>query len=91
MQMAEQIDLFGGSIPVVQVAKKSSGKLSIKERFRMHYGFNHDHTCKDCKFLISKKRDRTYYKCSLMGITNSEATDIRLKDVACNAWLRKEE
>ena len=84
----KQIDLFGNEIDVKDLEKVPK---TIKMAFRNVYGFNHDHTCGDCKFLVSKKRDRTYYKCSLMGITNSEATDIRLKDVACYAWLRKEE
>lgn len=82
-----QIDLFGNEIDVKDLEKVPK---SIKRAFRNVYGFNHDHICKDCKFLVSKKRDRTYYKCSLMGISASEATDIRLKDVACYAWLRKE-
>lgn len=84
-----QIDLFGNEIDVKDL--ETTVPKSIRGAFRKMYGFNHKHTCKDCKFLVSKMRDRTYYKCSLMGISASEATDIRLKDVACNAWVRKEE
>ena len=85
-----QIDLFGNEIDVKDL-KTTAPKETIRGKFRKVYGFNHEHTCKDCKFLVPKKQDRTYYKCSLMGISASEATDIRLKDVACYAWLRKEE
>lgn len=39
--------------------------------------------CKDCKHLKSHLMNRKYYKCECYGDTPSEATDWRLKWVAC--------
>lgn len=43
-----------------------------------------DGTCKDCPHLISFScNDKTLRKCKAYGISYSEATDWRLKYVAC--------
>ena len=43
-----------------------------------------DGTCKDCPHLISGRyHDRILHKCEAYGCTHSEATDWRLKYVAC--------
>ena len=62
-------------------------KKSIKSRFRMIYGVNSDKKCGNCincvKISVNNKH---YYKCKIMGISNSTATDIRLKDYACSEF-----
>lgn len=39
--------------------------------------------CADCPHLINIVRDKIYYKCTLYGVSNSEATDWRRKWQAC--------
>lgn len=85
-----QIDIFGNEVSLKDL--NQTEPRSIKRVFRKIYGFDHDHTCKDCKHLVCNRYNyKNYYKCDLMGITDSEATDIRLKDVACGMWEMKEE
>ena len=61
-------------------------KRTIKADFRWRYGIRHDHHCQECQFLAKSVANRTHYKCEKMGITASEATDIRLKDYACRLF-----
>lgn len=51
----------------------------------MHARFGmEDGTCKDCPHLISGRyHDRILHKCEAYGLTHSEATDWRLRWVAC--------
>lgn len=81
-----QLDIFGNEIPVEQIVEKKPQE-SIKSRWRRMYGYDEEHRCGDCKYLCKyATNDSHYYKCNLMGISASEATDIRLKDVACKRW-----
>lgn len=65
--------------------------LSIKQRFRAMYGINKNVICKDCKYCIRENyNNKHYYKCKIMGISSSPATDIRLKDYGCSKWEKKE-
>lgn len=44
-------------------------------------------TCKTCKHCAGHHyHGKTYYKCDLWIISNSAATDIRLKNKACNKY-----
>ena len=58
-------------------------KLKKEMGYRLSSG---GHKCKNC---VSIRRfdyhDKTYYKCERIGFSNSEATDIRLKNV-CDYW-----
>lgn len=65
--------------------------LSIKDKFRRLHGYLEGGLCRNCKYFQKfSYHDRNYYKCLLMGLSNSEATDIHLKDTACNAYKRRE-
>lgn len=45
--------------------------------------------CKNCKnLLINNTYNKTFYKCLLLGISSSSATDIRLSNV-CNNFAPK--
>ena len=79
-----QMDIFGNAVSVNEIRSKEHE--TIKTRFRRMYGFDEEHRCANCIHLIASKRDRTYYKCEVMGMSASEATDIRLKDIACKRW-----
>lgn len=47
-------------------------------------------TCKTCKHCIRERyHGRTYFKCELWFISNSAATDIRLKNKACNKYEKE--
>ncbi|MBR3646203.1 MAG: hypothetical protein IKN54_07265 [Lachnospiraceae bacterium] len=58
---------------------------------RMHqlFGISEQHKCKDCEHLIRETyRGRNYFKCSVYGQSNSEATDWRLSYTACGLHNR---
>ena len=84
--MAEmQLDIFGGETPVEELGQRPP-RETIKSAFRRMYGYDESHRCGDCRHCEAHFRQKTYYKCRLMGISASEATDIRLKDPACKRW-----
>lgn len=81
----KQIDIFGNEVEPIDLLPLP--KKTIKEKFREQYGYLYGKICKDCKY--HKRFDyhhKYYHKCEKIGISNSEATDIRLKDVACNLY-----
>lgn len=68
--------------------KGVAGQMTIKESFRRVVGYDESHRCKQCKHLRKVNvGQRTAYKCEVMGISNSSATDIRLKDYACERFV----
>ena len=92
---SKQLDIFGNEIDIKTVneggAKRKFGRLSIKDTFRKLHGYNKDNYCKNCHFCICNTyRNRKYYKCYNLGLSNSEATDIRLKDYACDLFVKRE-
>ena len=83
--MQTQMDLFGNEVPVEQAYAKTP-RETIKSRWRLMYGYRQDEFCGHCKYCQSFLARRRIYKCVLMGVSNSEATDIRLKDPACSRF-----
>ena len=74
--------LFGENIPD-SPPKKIQGVFNI---WKHSNGYSKDkkNKCQDCVHLTYIHGNlKTYYKCKLMGISNSEASDIRLKH-GCN-------
>lgn len=64
-------------------------KLTIKEKFRQKYGTDKNVRCRDCKYLKKiEYNDKHYYKCEIIGISNSSATDIKLKDYGCLKYVK---
>jgi hypothetical protein len=47
---------------------------------------NNGETCGTCAHLFAHSRNRTYYKCSIAGITHGAGSDIRLSWPACREW-----
>ena len=84
---ALQGDIFGNFISIddIDTAKPME---TIKSAFRRRYGYDESHRCGDCRHCEAHFRQKTYYKCRLMGISASEATDIRLKDPACSMFQK---
>lgn len=87
MREIYQLDIFGEEHSAESI--KDRQHETIKGQFRKMYGFDDAHQCRDCEHLTYTERDRRWYKCSLMGISASAATDIRLGDPACRRWERK--
>ena len=85
-----QIDIFGNLVPVEHAVSRHP-KETIKSRYRRMYGYDESHRCADCVHLVKTVANRTFYKCELIGLSASEATDIRLKDPACKRWEKAEE
>jgi hypothetical protein len=76
------LDLWGNPINEEQ-SRRGRRYLRMQE---MH-GTLRGKTCKTCRHCICKEQNcKFYYKCELWLISCSEATDIRLKDVACGRY-----
>lgn len=94
INMKVQLDLFGGEIDYKALNEefKKDRLLSrtIKGRFRKKHGFNKEHRCKECKhhevYIHGKRR---VHKCINIGVTGSDATDIRLKDYSCDLFEKR--
>ena len=53
------------------------------------YGFLNGKQCKDCPHLVEGYyHDKKLIKCSVYGMTHSEATDWRKKWTACGCFIR---
>lgn len=82
----KQLDILGNEVDYFEL-NKIVPRETIKERFRRVNGYIQGKFCRDCKHLKTFSYNRkNYYKCEQMGITRSEATDIRLKDCACKLF-----
>lgn len=83
-------DLFGGETMVVPELKPRGPYQEM--RLKMGYrnaAKDATQRCGSCKRLyVVGSRTRTYFKCKLLGVSNSKASDIRLKGV-CNEWKPK--
>ncbi len=79
----EQYNLFGEIVEVKGVLR-STRKLKTMQEL---YGCKENKICKTCMHLFKLEyHDKTYYKCELWKMSNSQATDIRLKNKACMKW-----
>ena len=81
-------NLFGEAqeYPITSDGKTHLGKI---QKLKKSMGYRLSSGERKCKNCVSKCRlnyhDKTYYKCERIGFSNSEATDIRLKNV-CDYW-----
>ena len=81
----KQIDIYGNEVEAEDLLPPT--RETLKEKFRRKYGYLDGKYCKDCKYHHRFDYHYKYYhKCEKLGISNSEATDIRLKDIACNLY-----
>ena len=83
----EQINILGEicSVKEKEVQPKRKRFKTMKEI----YGENSAHTCKECKHLIKLQYSKHYYKCSLWRVSHSTATDIRVRQTACNMFEKR--
>ena len=93
MEDQYQIDIFGYMHPVddPEFKEKKGFRETIKGRYRKMYGYDDSHRCGECKYCFKSYSGKSgFYKCELIGNSGSEATDIRLKDIACTRFREKE-
>jgi hypothetical protein len=82
----KQIDLWGNEVELENVKIKSK-RPTIKSKFRESHGVIKNRYCKNCKHFIQYDYGRRrYFKCEMMGISSSSATDIRKSDKACRLY-----
>ena len=85
-----QLDIFGNAIPVEKLELKNRRGREKYKTMQQLYGELPEHKCKECKHCICiDYHNRTYYKCELWIMSNSAATDIRLKNVACKKFEKE--
>lgn len=83
--MEHQYDIFGNlNEPIEHQAKGRKRYRTMQELHGIKEG---NDTCKTCMHLMNGKyHGKSYYKCELWIVSNSSATDIRLKNKACNKY-----
>lgn len=87
MTDAEQLDMFGGSIPIedIQNPKQPNGRKYTT--MQQLYGITVGKICKTCKHHVCYNyHNKNYHKCELWQVSHSAATDIRLKNQACGKY-----
>ena len=80
----KQLDIFGNEV-IVKPEKKR--RYSTMQQI---HGIKEGKKCGDCKHCVGFRQSKTWYKCKLWIMSHSTATDIRLKDTACNKWESEE-
>lgn len=78
-------DLYGGFSEPPVPAKVSKKLRTMQEMNGTIEGYK----CKECKHLVKRRYAGTYYKCELWQMTNSAASDIRLKNTACGKFEKE--
>lgn len=82
-----QLDIFGGSIRLEDLQKPKPPSGRKFKTMQQLYGTTTGKTCKTCKHHICYEyHNKNYHKCELWHVSNSAATDIRLKNVACGKY-----
>lgn len=81
----KQLDIFGNDCDIpVEPRKGGRGKFTTMQEF---YGTLKGFKCGQCNHCLRQNyHGRTYFKCELWFVSNSEATDIRLSNVACRKF-----
>ena len=87
----KQLDIFGNEMSIREIDRKEKQKRKRYRTMQEMYGVKEGQICKTCKHCIDcGYHGRTYYKCELWFRSHSSATDIRLRDTACNRWESEE-
>lgn len=82
-------DLFGGETPMAEPALSPYQKRKKQLQYRKA-DKDSDERCKNCEHCIRiSYHGKNYYKCELIGMSHSEATDIRLS-YTCNQFKHHE-
>lgn len=85
--MGLNYDIFGNLSVPPEPKHDGNRYRTMQELYGIKEG---NDTCKTCEHCLRERyHGRTYFKCELWHISNSEATDIRLKNKACNKYERE--
>ena len=88
--MDKQIDIFGNEIHISDCVYRPINGRKYKKMQQLH-GELPDKKCGDCTHCVVIRHNRkNFYKCELWYVSSSEATDIRLKNVACKRFKEKD-
>ena len=80
-----QYDFWGNEIEIKDELPPM--RKTLKEKFREQNGFLFGKHCRDCKYHHRfDYHNKYYHKCEKLGISNSAATDIKAKEMACNLF-----
>ena len=90
VKMEKQIDIFGNETNIAEIEKKEKLKRKRYITMQQMYGMKEGKKCGTCKHCIGYRQSKTWYKCKLWFISHSSATDIHLKDTACNKYESEE-
>jgi hypothetical protein len=83
-------DLFGAEVSDAMPTKARSPFQAWKARYHYRDCTIMGESCRTCVALVKNvTHSRTYHKCREMGVSSSEATDIRLHSV-CDLWRWRE-
>ena len=82
-------NLFGEEIEKEEYYK--TGKSKKHKTMQQIHGYSENNKCKNCKYFIRYNyHDKTYFKCELWHVSNSEATDIRANTTACGKFEKND-
>ena len=82
--MSKQLDIFGRENEIEEQHRTSGRRY---KRMQELHGTITGKTCKTCEHLLVRNyHGRIYLKCEMWVISNSQATDIRMKDTACGMY-----
>ena len=81
-----QMDIFGGEIECDKIEKPKLKRATMKDLFRAKNGYKEGYKCRNCVHFKAMRANRIFYKCEILGISSSIATDIRKNEVACNRY-----
>ena len=84
-------DIFGNLCEIPEPKREGNRYRTMQELHGIKEGNDTCKTCKHCVCYTNRGGNRRYYKCELWIISSSEATDIRLKNKACNKYERESE
>ena len=85
------LDLFGEEHEIPEITNKNlwSKYQKFKSTNNYHKTADKEICCKNCAYRIfGYYHDKSYNKCELMGVSHSEATDIRISYV-CRKFKEK--
>lgn len=80
-----QIDIMGNEVKMKEPEPPSRKFKTMQQLYGTKEGF----TCKTCEHVVRNQWNRVYYKCELWKMSNSTATDIRLKNTACGKYEKE--
>lgn len=86
--IVKQICLIG-DLPPIKVTARPRSKYQQWKLENNYRKADCEKRCKHCKNLFVRQNQNRYYKCLLLGLSGSSATDVRLSNV-CDKFTPKQ-